>query len=217
MRATGEPREVCDLYLQEFYEAQQGKSAIAPSARSKPVTSAPVIDCRREKINASNLRNDLQVFSFDPDAAALGTGGARITDVAFMGEDGERLGWVVGGEAVTLAITVDVLTDLVSPIVGFYIRDKLGQTLFGDNTYLVYESDPIACSAGQQLVGRFDFRMPTLPNGQYSINAAVADGTQSEHVQLHWIHDALIFKSESSSLLSGLVGVPMQSIELKRI
>ncbi|MES9299129.1 Wzt carbohydrate-binding domain-containing protein, partial [Cutibacterium acnes] len=76
-------------------------------------------------------------------------------------------------------------------------------------------SDPVPCAAGEQLQARFEFRMPILPNGQYSINVAVAEGTQDEHVQLHWIHDALIFKSESSSVSSGLVGIPMQAIVLE--
>ncbi|MFX5956603.1 Wzt carbohydrate-binding domain-containing protein, partial [Acinetobacter baumannii] len=77
------------------------------------------MDVRRDKINASNLRNDLQVFTFDPEAAALGSGGAAITDVSFVGEDGERLNWVVGGEAVTLAISITAVDSLRSPIVGF--------------------------------------------------------------------------------------------------
>lgn len=215
MRSAGEPRHVCDLYLQEFYEAQQGKSAVAKVARSSIRAEGPSVDVRRDKINASNLRNDLQVFTFDPEAAALGSGGAAITDVSFVGEDGERLNWVVGGEAVTLAISITAVDSLRSPIVGFFVKDKLGQTLFGENTYLSYESDPVPCAAGEQLQARFEFRMPILPNGQYSINVAVAEGTQDEHVQLHWIHDALIFKSESSSVSSGLVGIPMQAIVLE--
>lgn len=41
----------------------------------------------------------------------------------------------------------------------------------------------------------FAFRMPVLPAGDYVVAAAVAEGTQSEHEQLHWIHDALAFHS----------------------
>ena len=36
--------------------------------------------------------------------------------------------------------------------------------------------------------------MPFLRGGHYSINVAFADGTQENHIQLHWLHDALIFE-----------------------
>jgi lipopolysaccharide transport system ATP-binding protein len=32
---------------------------------------------------------------------------------------------------------------------------------------------------------------------------------------LHWIHDAIIFKSESSSVSTGLIGIPMQEIKIE--
>jgi lipopolysaccharide transport system ATP-binding protein len=56
--------------------------------------------------------------------------------------------------------------------------------------------------------------MPLLPKGDYSVCVAVADGSQQDHVQHHWIHDVLLFRSESSSVCTGLVGVPMHSISL---
>jgi lipopolysaccharide transport system ATP-binding protein len=57
--------------------------------------------------------------------------------------------------------------------------------------------------------------MPRLPVGDYSITVAIANGSQENHVQHHWIHDALIFRSEASSVSSGLVGIPMNDIQLK--
>jgi lipopolysaccharide transport system ATP-binding protein len=56
--------------------------------------------------------------------------------------------------------------------------------------------------------------MPLLPIGEYTISFAVADGTQDEHVQHHWLHDAIGFKSHSSSVSSGLTGIPMQKIQM---
>jgi lipopolysaccharide transport system ATP-binding protein len=56
--------------------------------------------------------------------------------------------------------------------------------------------------------------MPILPAGDYSICAAVAEGTQADHVQHHWIHDALFFRSYAGGVSTGLVGIPMQKIEM---
>lgn len=211
----GIPKEVTESYLQAFYEAQQGKGT---TTRLKPTSnqnaSLVLKDQRLEFINASNLRNDLQLFEFDPLASGFGQGGATITAVQFLNSDGDPLSWVVGGELVTLQITVLCHQILASPIIGFTVKDRLGQGLFGDNTSVTYLGKPQISQAGQQLCARFTFEMPRLSPGDYSVLAAVADGTQQEHIQHHWIHDALLFKSASSSVATGLIGIPMRHIEM---
>lgn len=209
----GNTKEVSELYLQAFYEAQQGVSSTTKLKAIKQDTSRPLKDQRLEFINASTLRNDLEVFTFNPDADAFGLGGAEITHVEFLNTDYEPLNWVVGGETVCLQITVESHQDLLSPIIGFYIKDKLGQELFGDNTYLTYHDNPLPCFTGQTIHAQFIFEMPRLAKGDYSVTVAIANGTQQDHIQHHWIHDAVQFKSESNSV-SGLIGIPMYSIKL---
>ena len=57
--------------------------------------------------------------------------------------------------------------------------------------------------------------MPILLHGDYSISVAIADGTQQAHIQHHWVHDALLFRSESSTLSKCLIGIPIEHISLK--
>jgi lipopolysaccharide transport system ATP-binding protein len=212
--ASGDPKEVSEKYLQAFYEAQQGSST---TTRLKPrlaETGESLRDQRLQFINASNLRNDLQVFAFNSDSNSFGAGGAQIVDVRLLDASGEPLAWGVGGERVTLRIQARASQALDAPILGFFVRDKLGQTLFGDNTLLSYMDAPVRCQAGEVLQAEFRFHMPLLPPGNYSVTAAVANGNQHDHVQHHWMHDALIFRSENSSVATGLIGIPMQSITL---
>ena len=63
----------------------------------------------------------------------------------------------------------------------------------------------------------FCFQMPILPAGDYSVAVAIANGTQDVHEQHHWIHDAIIFRSESSSVSTGLVGIPMRAINMVQV
>lgn len=212
----GTPKEVCELYLEAFYEAQQGASSTTKlRAFKKTDDSIPLKDQRLEFINTSNLRNDLQVFKFDPEASSFGKGGAQIHDVQLLDENEHPLAWIVGGEKVTLRVIVHAYQDLDSPIIGFYVKDRLGQTLFGDNTFLFYKEQPVHCHEGNEFQADFVFYMPLLPAGEYSIATAIANGTQEIHEQHHWIHDAVLFKSESSSVTSGLVGIPMLEVKLK--
>jgi lipopolysaccharide transport system ATP-binding protein len=214
---SGEPKEVCELYLEAFYEAQQGKSATARINVEKKVTSVKVArDQRLDFINATNLRNDLRLFDFNPGAASFGKGHASITNVQFFDIEGYPLVWVVGGEEVNLVVEAKVDTILVSPIIGFSVKDRLGQVLFSENTFLRYIDETIVCESNELITAEFRFFMPRLPSGDYSVNVAIATGTQDDHVQHHWIHDAIHFRSESTSVASGLVGIPMTNIELKK-
>ena len=216
MMREGLPKDVCDLYLEAFYEAQQGKSS---TTKLKTIVRAEasyaVKDQRLEFINYSNLRNDLQVFKFDPEAASFGKGGAEIYDVRLFDENDTTLAWIVGGEEVTLRIVAHTFQDINFPIIGFSVKDRLGQVLFGDNTFLTYREQSVDCKAGSSLRADFVFYMPLLPHGEYSISVAIANGTQDIHEQHHWIHDAVLFKSESSSVASGLIGIPMKNIQLQ--
>ena len=121
------------------------------------------------------------------------------------------------GEEVILRVVVKAVNEIKRPVIGFFVKDKLGQSLFGDNTYLSYNEFPVLTTAGAHLMADFVFCMPILPVGSYSINVAVADGTQEDHIQLHWVHDAIIFESQSDSVSTGLVGIPMLKINLKHV
>lgn len=218
MMLTGTPKDICERYLEAFYEAQQGKSHTTQlKAQKKLKNDRPAQDQRLSVLNHSNLRNDLQVFVFNPEAPSFGKGGAVIEEVLLLDENGCPLAWVVGGERVTLRITAQTHQELHEPIVGFSIKDRLGQVLFGDNTFLTYSNQLIDCKSGSSLQANFVFYMPRLPSGNYSIAVAIADGTQASHIQHHWIHDAVLFKSESSSVSSGLIGIPMQDITLQTL
>lgn len=180
-----------------------------------PVPAEDWVDGRRAWINESTLRNDLEVFAFDPTGGDFGAGGARIEDVRLTDEAGTPYSWIVGGEPVRLRARIAVLEPLDAPIVGFFVKDRLGQTLFGDNTFLNNKRLACPASPGQVLEASFRFPMPYLPPGTYTVAVAVANGTQTEHVQHHWLHDALMFKSHATHSSAGLVGIPMFEVTLE--
>jgi lipopolysaccharide transport system ATP-binding protein len=222
VRFTGSPKQVTETYLAALYEEQQGCSVVQDAGESAKPTVRTVQnglpkDQRVELINASKYRNDIEVFAFNSSAPGFGKGDSRIVDVKLMSEDGAVLGWIVGGEIVSVVIRVKAIEDILAPIVGFMLKDRLGQTLFADNTFLSYAKKPMRVGTGEIFEARFTFQMPILPAGDYVIAAAVAEGTQSQHVQHHWIHDALSLKSHSSSVFTGLVGVPMIDIQLQKV
>ncbi len=212
---TGTPKQVSEHYLAALYESQQGSSAqVEPTAEHESGLDDEPRDIRLDFINSTYLRNDIELFQFRQDASSFGQGGAIITSVRLTDRAGKPLSWVVGGEDVCLVVRCLSKIYLLGPIVGFFVKDYLGQNLFGDNTYITYRSTPLVIPPGKVFETKFSFKMPILPVGDYSIDAAIAQGDQSDHIQHHWVYDAMIFKSHSSSACTGLIGIPMKSIEI---
>jgi lipopolysaccharide transport system ATP-binding protein len=215
----GPSKEVTEHYLQDYYAQIQQSTAndATPVAAPASVAATPVRayrDQRQDLFNSSNLRNDIRLFQFNIDAPSFGSGAAKIVSVEFQDTQGRPLNWVVGGEDVCLRILVSVAQNIASPIVGFVVKDRLGQALFGDNTYLSYMDQPLHALSGQVLQARFQFVMPRLMNGDYTLTVAIAEGTQEDHIQHQWIFDAMTFRSESTNAATGLVGIPFMDIRL---
>ncbi len=216
------PKRVAQGYLADLYSASQ--SDADADVRDASVADVPPgvgataaierYDPRRDLVLASNLRNDLEVFAFQP-GHDFGTLGADVVSAAFVDSRRRPLAWVVGGEEVGIELVVKTRVVVDSLIVGFVVKDRNGQPLFGDNTCLTTLGAPVRVDAGGKTRVVFRFQMPILPVGDYAVSVAVSDGDQREHTVLQWIHDALIISSHSSSVAHGLVGVPMRSIEIE--
>lgn len=206
--SAGSTKEVCEAYL----SSTLGTSRFETDGVE--FHDECLADQRQELICNSTLRNDLQIFRFTPTATAAGTGLANIIEVRFENGDGLPYSWIVGGELVTLVIRAKAMENLASPILGFVVKNRMGQSLFGDNTFLSFENGQKAVANGSLLEASFRFRMPRLPIGDYVISAAIADGNQNQHTTHHWIHEAVTFQSRRSCVGEVLVGLPMLNITL---
>ena len=213
------PKVVVQRYLSALIEANQGASPVETADDTLAGDAAPVADefrdMRQELLNNSAYRNDVEVFRFNRESSALGTRLAMIRNVRLLDAADNPLAWIVGGEKVKLQIVCESSIAIDSPIVGFQLLDRLGQVLFGDNTFLTHRGCAPRVDAGARIEAIFEFRLPRLPPGDYSFCVAVAEGTQQSHVQHHWMHDALIIRVHSESGVQGLVGIPMINIELR--
>jgi len=161
--------------------------------------------------------NDLEVFRFDPQAPgvdAFGGDDARIVDVRLNDSSGAGLTWVLGGERVTLCVEAQTSVLLEGPIIEFFLKDRLGQTLFGDNTCISQIGKDRSAPAGSLLSAQFEFFMPCLAKGDYVIQVVIADGEQHDHKPLHWCHEALLIRSHRDPVSTGVIGSPLISISL---
>jgi lipopolysaccharide transport system ATP-binding protein len=216
VREIGPAKDVCHNYLAALYRENDDLESfrIGGSRQRRADSARPVKDPRRAFLKASDKRNEIEIFDFDPNAPWFGACGAMITDVTLTDPAGARLISLEGGEEVVLKVQCQAGQSVTRPIIGFYIKDRLGQHLFGDNTYLIYRDRPLTVAAGQTFSASFHFQFPYLPSGDFSVDVALASGTQEDHVQHQWINDAMLFRVQSSHVARGLVGIPMLDIAI---
>jgi len=226
IQAIGPAKYVSERYLAKRYQATVKTEGF--SMESNPVDQANTQempdepnglafrDMRMSFINHSNLRNDIRVFDFSPDTRGFGNNGARMTNARLTDTDGQQLSWIVGGEFVRIVVEAKVLVPCKNIIMGFHVKDRLGQVLFGQNTYIDYCQKPVEAETGEVVEAVFTFRMPILPRGKYAVDVAIADGVPPDVVQLQWLHDAVVVESHSSSVSTGLIGIDFENIEIRK-
>lgn len=207
-RLQGEAQDIANAYQRFTAEQVYGdvvklyETGTDPSP--EPIELPPIeVDESTRITFFDNIRN----------ADGWTTGQATVVSADFRSQTGEVLGVFAGGERVRLQVRVALHETLSSPIVGFLVKDRLGQELFGENTYTAYPGHTAA--AGGIIEAMFDFALPMLPNGVYSVTVAIADGDLANHVQHHWLHDALLIHVSSTKPRYGLVGIPFDRVEMK--
>lgn len=121
-----------------------------------------------------------------------GTGEARVVAVALLDAHGQLIECAQVGQSVILRMEVALLSDIPRLVLGYGIKDRLGQILYGTNTE--YKSTPMtSLQAGQTLVYEMAFLLNLGP-GTYSVQTALTNnGIYMEH-KFDWQELALMFE-----------------------
>jgi len=214
----GKAKDVCESYLQYTFQEQYGANTTLQSLDKDPdgLNEDPETS-GEENIDRPefNYESNVSIVNNLDNAKGWQTGRAFIEKIEFKNLDNKNTDLLKGGEWVRVFIQAKALDRLDKPIIGFLVKDRLGQDLFGENTLPVTEGLDCSVGKGQTVSAHFEFRMPMLPNGNYALMASIADGTLESNVQHHWMHDALILNVQSSKIRWGLVGVEFRNITIE--
>ena len=120
-----------------------------------------------------------------------GTGDATVTSITLMDESDRPLEMVDVGQAVHLRIDVKAQKNIDRLVLGYGIKDRLGQVIYGTNTHLK-KNHIHNVAAGDNY--RFDIAFPAnLGPGTYSVQTAlVSDDTHLTN-NYEWRDLALVF------------------------
>lgn len=120
-----------------------------------------------------------------------GSGEVSLIEIALVDRAGEPIEYVAVGQTVAIEVTAVCNEALASLVIGYMIKDRLGQPMYGTNTHHLGKTLE-GLSAGARIRYRFEFQANLGP-GTYSV--AVAAHADDTHVSMNyeWRDHALLF------------------------
>jgi lipopolysaccharide transport system ATP-binding protein len=211
----GETEGICKLYLMGLYD-EPTRRAIIERGRVEATAPAGLESSRAARLQGVVQQENLYTVSaFRPDAESFGQGGATIVDVAFLDLDGRPITTLQGGEITRFLVQVRANRRIPWPAIGFMLKDRLGQYVFTEGTDAAFRQQQVVFEPGDVVAVTFTFQMPILMRGKYTFNVAVAEGIGHDHIQHHWLYDAVELESVTSRVVHGICGLTNLEITME--
>ena len=120
-----------------------------------------------------------------------GTGEAGILSVRLLDERGRSIDAAEVGQPVTLEVEVEIRQDIERLVLGFMIKDRLGQAMYGINTHRQNQALE-DLRAGERITYRFAFVMG-LGKGNYSVALSLSRLDSHLDRNFEWRDYGLVF------------------------
>ncbi len=121
-----------------------------------------------------------------------GTGEANIIDIKLLDNNNQEVEYISVGDSIKLKVIVKINSDISELVLGYMIKDRLGQSIFGTNTH--YLKEPIKnLKKDDQIEYLFNFNA-NIGVGSYSMAVAIHSGESHIVDNYEWRDNALIFQ-----------------------
>ncbi|WP_409318217.1 ABC transporter ATP-binding protein [Pseudomonas sp. KCJK9016] len=120
-----------------------------------------------------------------------GTGEAAILEVRLLDEQNRSIDAAEVGQPVVLEVQVEVRRDIERLVLGFILKDRLGQMMYGINTHRL-DKALTDLHAGERVTYRFAFVMG-LGKGNYSVSLSLSRLDSHLDRNFEWRDYGLVF------------------------
>ncbi|MBF3237305.1 ABC transporter ATP-binding protein [Aeromonas veronii] len=121
-----------------------------------------------------------------------GTGEAKVVEIDLRDETGQIVECINVGQKVTLRVQVEALQDIPRLVLGYGIKDRLGQVVYGTNTDL--KKQPVeGIKKGQKVEFACEF-IANLGPGHFSVQTALVSTDTHLVNNYEWRDLALMFE-----------------------
>lgn len=120
-----------------------------------------------------------------------GTGEATVEEIGLYNTKGQKIELLGVGDSVELRVKVKINQDISSLVLGYGIKDRLGQVIFGTNTWLMKQ---VLQNIKADEFYEFSIKFPAnFGVGSYSIQTALVDRDTHLTANYEWKDMALVF------------------------
>jgi len=200
----GKTDDVVSKYLAAMLTRGR-KEIMDDDAMGKPLAEASELDIPEEAMS--------RIPGFIEDIPNIdhrfGNRHAYVRGIGVFGEEGNRLTSVGQGDRICIRISVEFVSTVEHPNIGFMLRNRLGQDVTGTNA--IFEGERLhRAHHGDRLSVDFILDLPYLQAGFYYLSPAVADGMLDQYDMCDWIDNACAIEVIERTNTYGHLRVPMR-------
>jgi ABC-type polysaccharide/polyol phosphate transport system ATPase subunit len=129
---------------------------------------------------------------------------ALINGVVFINDNGQVSNYLKQGEWVKLICEFDTTVDLHDVAIGVLFKDSLNNEIVTFNSYM-YDCPITEVKKNTKTRTTIKFKVPKIHPREYMVTIALSEGTQMNHVQQHWIHEATTVNILSSNNIDACI------------
>lgn len=166
--------KVCDMYMDEKRKSMDYVSQSTFDEKKDELT----VIYRKEKVKYPVINHVEDRFNSNK---------VKVISVFFRDEEGNSTSVMYVDKKYTAHVAAEFYENVSGIIVGFVFENNKGLPLYDINNY-INQQETISAQKGQVIEVEYHFTLPRIMNGVYLVGAAVAEGTQSRHTMLTWLH-----------------------------
>lgn len=193
-RIFGDAAKVCDMYMDEKRKTAKYVSGHIQDNRGGDI----FVQRLNEKRKYPKLQRTEDRFHNDKVA---------IRSLFFENDKGEAVNRLYVDKTYKTHVVIECLKDVNDIIIGFVLETNKGLPLFDINNF-INQQEVISGIQGDVIEIVYEYNLPRIMNGIYLVGAAVANGTQSKHKMLTWLHGVMELEIVNQGYNSSYIEIP---------
>ena len=193
----GNPNDISKSYQSWVYEK------INTRIKESSQLGTTLLESEKKNEIHNNFLINNEYFSF-PNVKRFGNRRCEILSLEVLDAHGKKTGFVMPNDWLTLQAKIISHDNVYNPIFGITMFDRLRVPIAGWNTSQYGYKLPKFIK-DKLITVSFNIQWPHIKSDSYSLEPAIADGSQDNHEMMDWIQTCMALQSGVTDLTFGFI------------